>query len=161
MNKIDFLKELEDSLYHNLLCYSENNSMDKPKEQFVKEWEKAKEKIGIVKEIRKDVQRNIKEDIWYLVRNEEQDVLGSFCTLNQAIAFAEKKKKEYMRNYDRSKVWVEIEGDSEEIYVARGYEKEETEEFEWFYRGKTILKKYKNGTKSILVRDKLGGNQWK
>lgn len=130
LNKIDLLKELEDSLYHNLLCYSENNSMDKPKEQFVKEWKKTKEKIGIVKEIRKDVQRNIKEDIWYLVRNEEQDVLGSFCTLNQAIAFAEKKKKEYMRKYDSSKVWVEIEGDSEEIYVARGYEKEEIEEFE-------------------------------
>lgn len=35
-----------------------------------------------------------------------------------------------MRNYDSSKVWVEIEGDSEEIYVARGYEKEEIEEFE-------------------------------
>ena len=56
-----------------------------------------------------------------------------------------------MRNYDRSKVWVEIEGNSEKIYVARGYEKEETEEFERFFRGKTILKKYKNGTKSILV----------
>ncbi len=66
-----------------------------------------------------------------------------------------------MRKYDISKVWVEIEGNSEEIYVARGYEKEETEEFEWFYRGKTILEKYKNGTKSILVRDKLGGSQWK
>ena len=49
LNKIDLLKELEDSLYHNLLCYSENNSMDKPKEQFVKEWEKKKEKIRLVK----------------------------------------------------------------------------------------------------------------
>lgn len=35
-----------------------------------------------------------------------------------------------MRNYDSSKVWVEIEGESEEIYVARGYEKEGAEEFE-------------------------------
>ena len=43
---------------------------------------------------------------------------------------AEKKKKEYMRNYDRSKVWVEIEGETEEIYVAKGYDREETEEFE-------------------------------
>ena len=42
----------------------------------------------------------------------------------------EKKKKEYMRNYDRSKVWVEIEGETEEIYVAKGYDREETEEFE-------------------------------
>ena len=110
----------------------EKNDIDLIKNNYKKVLQriKTKEKIRLVKEIRKEVQRNIQEDIWYLVRNEEQDVLGSFCTLNQAIAFAEKKKKEYMRNYDSSKVWVEIEGDSEEIYVARGYEKEETEEFE-------------------------------
>lgn len=130
MNKIDLLKEFEGSLYHNLLCYSENYLMNKPKEKFVKEWEETNEKIGLVKEIMKDVQRNVQENIWYLVRNEELNVLGSFCTLNQAIAFAEKKKKEYVRNCDSSKVWVEIEGESKEIYIAKGYEKEETEEFE-------------------------------
>ncbi len=130
MNKIDLLKEFEGTLYHNLLCYSENNLMNKPKEKFVKDWKETKEKIGLVKEIMRDVQRNIQEDIWYLVRNEELDVLGSFYTLNQAIAFSEKKKKEYMRNYDNSKIWVEIDGESKEIYEARGYEKEETEEFE-------------------------------
>lgn len=130
MNKIDLLKELEGNLYHNLLCYSENYLMNKPKEEFAKEWEETREKIGLVKEIMKDVQKNIQENFWYLVRNENFDVLGSFYTLNQAISFAEKKKKEYMKNYDRSKIWVEIEGGTEEIYVAKGYEKEETEEFE-------------------------------
>lgn len=130
MNKIDVLKEFEDTLYHNLLCYSENYLMDKPKEKFVKEWEETKEKIDLVKEIMKDVQRNMQEDVWYLVRNEELDVLGSFYTLNQAISFAEKKKKEYMKNYDSSKIWVEIDGGSEKLYVARGYEEEKTEEFE-------------------------------
>ena len=130
MNKIELLKEFEGTLYHNLLCYSENYLMNKPKEKFVKEWEETKEKIGLVKEIMKDVQQNIQENIWYLVRNEELDVLGSFYTLNPAIAFSEKKKKEYMQNYDSSKIWVEIEGEAKEIYVARGYEKKETEEFE-------------------------------
>ena len=133
LNKIELLKEFEGTLYHNLLCYSENYLMNKPKEKFVKEWEETKEKIGLVKEIMKDVQQNIQENIWYLVRNEELDVLGSFYTLNQAIAFAEKKKKEYMQNYDSSKIWVEIEGEAKEIYVARGYEKKETEEFEQLY----------------------------
>lgn len=130
MNKIDLLEEFEGTLYNNLLCYSENYLMNKPKEKFDKEWKETKEKISLLKEIRKDVQKNIQGDIWYLVRNEDMDVLGSFYTLNEAISFAEKKKKEYMRNYDKSKVWVEIEGETEEIYLARGYEREETEEFE-------------------------------
>ena len=43
-----------------------------------------------------------------------------------------------MSNYDRTKVWVEIDGESNEIYVARGYEKEETEEFEQFSKVKLL-----------------------
>ena len=130
MNKIDLLKEFEETLYHNLLCYSENNLMNKPKEKYDDEWKETREKIGLLKEIMKDVQKNIQGEIWYSVRNEKLDVLGSFYTLNEAIFFAEKKKKEYMRSYERSKVWVEIEGEIEEIYVAKGYDREETEEFE-------------------------------
>jgi len=55
-----------------------------------------------------------------------------FFWLNQATSFAEEKKKEYMRNYDRTEVWVEVNGDTEKIYIAKGYEKEENEEFEQF-----------------------------
>ena len=94
LNKIDLLKEFESTLYNNLLCLSENYLMNKPRTNFTKEWKETKEKIGLVKEIIKDEQKNIQKDIWYLVRNEEFDVLGNFCTLNQAIYFAEKKKKE-------------------------------------------------------------------
>ena len=130
MNKIDLLKEFKDMLNHNLLCYSSNGLMNKPSKKFVKEWETTQEKIGLLEEIMEDIKKYKKEDVWYLVRNDEYRVLGSFYTLNEAISFAEKKKKEYMSNYDRTKVWVEIDGESNEIYVARGYEKEETEEFE-------------------------------
>lgn len=130
MNKIDLLKEFMDMLNHNLLCYSSNALMTKPKQQYIKEWELTQEKIGLLEEIMEDVKKYKKEDVWYLVRNDEFDILGSFYTLNEAIALAEKKKREYMSNYDRTKVWVEIDGESDEIYVARGYEKEETEEFE-------------------------------
>lgn len=130
MNKIDVLKEYKDILNNNLLCYSEDCFMTKPKPQYVKEWETTQEKIGIIEEIMEDVKRDKKEEVWYLVRNGELDVLGSFYTLNEAISFAEKKKKEYMSDYYRTKVWVEIEGESNEIYVARGDEKEETEELE-------------------------------
>lgn len=132
MNKIDLLKEFKDMLNHNLLCYSSNGLMNKPSKKYVKEWELTQEKIGLLEEIMEDVKKYKKEDVWYLVRNDEYRVLGSFYTLNEAISFAEKKKKEYMRNYERTKVWVEIDGESNEIYVARGYEneKEDEEEFE-------------------------------
>ncbi|MCI9366615.1 MAG: hypothetical protein HFJ54_09105 [Clostridia bacterium] len=130
MNKMDLLKEVEEMLYHNLLCYSKNYLRNEPKKEYVKEWEKTNEQIGLVKEIMKDVQRNIQQTISYQVRNGESDIIGSFCILNQAIAFAEKKKKEYVRNCDNSKVWVEIEGEEKEIYIAKGYTNEETEEFE-------------------------------
>ena len=123
MNKIDLLKEFMDILNHNLLCYSSNGLMNKPSKKFVKEWETTQEKIGLLEEIMEDVKK---------YKNDEHRVLGSFYTLNEAISFAEKKKKEYMRNYERTKVWVEIDGESNEIYVARGYEneKEDEEEFE-------------------------------
>lgn len=130
MNKLDLLKEFKDMLYHNLLSYSSDCFMNKPKLQHIKEWKLTQEKISIIEEIIEDVKQNKIDDIWYLVRNDDMDVLGSFFTLNEAIAFAEKKKREYMRNYDNSKVYVEIEGESEKVYVAKGYEKEETEEFE-------------------------------
>ena len=78
MNKIDLLKEFEETLYHNLLCYSENNLMNKPKEKYDDEWKETREKIGLLKEIMKDVQKNIQGEIWYSVRNEKLDVLGSF-----------------------------------------------------------------------------------
>lgn len=132
LNKFDLLKEFMDMLNHNLWCYSSDALMNKPKQQYIKEWELTQEKIGLLEEIMEDVKKYKKEDVWYLVRNDKFDVLGSFYTLNEAIAFSEKKKREYMSNYDRTKVWVEIDGESNEIYVARGYknEKENEEELE-------------------------------
>jgi len=69
------------------------------------------------------------DEIWYLIRDDEFNVLGRCYTLNEAVAIAEKKKRQYMRQYDKSKIWIEKEGKNEEVYIARGYE-EETEEFE-------------------------------
>ena len=70
------------------------------------------------------------EEVWYLIRDDDFNVLGRCYTLNEAVAIAEKKKRQYMRQYDRTKIWIEKEGENEEVYVARGYEIEEIEEFE-------------------------------
>lgn len=132
MNRIDLLKEFEGSLYHNLLCYSENYLMDKPKEMFVKEWEETKEKIGLLKELINQEEQE-RGSVFYMVKDEKNGILKRFFWLNQATSFAEKKKKEYMQNYDRTEVWVEVNGDTERIYEAKGYangENEEDEEFE-------------------------------
>ena len=71
-----------------------------------------------------------KGEYLYFVKNDNYDVLGSFFTLDEAIYFAEKKKKDYMSKYDRTEVWVEKEGREKKIYRARGYEKEVSEELE-------------------------------
>lgn len=131
MNKIDLLKEFEGTLYNNLLCYSENYLMDKPKEKFAKEWEETKEKISMLKEIIEQEEQSEKE-VFYIVKDEKNGILKRFFWLNQATSFAEKKKKEYMQNYDRTKVWIEVNGDNEKIYEAKGYAKEENEENEEF-----------------------------
>ena len=57
MNKIDLLKEFKDMLCHNLLCYSSDYLMNKPKKQYVKDWEETKEKISIIDEIINDEKR--------------------------------------------------------------------------------------------------------
>lgn len=44
LNKIDLLKELEGNLYHNLLCYSENYLMNKPKKILLKKGKKQEKK---------------------------------------------------------------------------------------------------------------------
>lgn len=69
------------------------------------------------------------EEVWYLIRDDNFNVLGRCYTLNEAVAIAEKKKRQYMRQYDKSKIWIEKEGETEEVYVVRGYE-EEIVEFE-------------------------------
>ena len=51
MNRIQILKEMYEEVTHNLLCYSKDISMEQPKEKYVQEWEKEREKINIIKEI--------------------------------------------------------------------------------------------------------------
>ena len=52
MNRIQILKEMYEEVTHNLLCYSKDISMEQPKEKYVQEWEKEREKINIIKEIK-------------------------------------------------------------------------------------------------------------
>ena len=128
MNKLDLLKEFEGTLHHNLLCYSKNYLMNEPKDIFVKEWKETKEKIKLIKEIIRD-EKERNGEIEFIVRDEHCDLCRSFSWLHEAIEYAEKEKREYIRNYDDSKIWIHINGQDEKIYEAKGYF-EETKEFE-------------------------------
>ena len=128
MNKIDLLNEFKDELYNNLLCYSENQLMVSPKYNYLKEWKETKEKIKLIEEIIRD-EKERNGEIEFIVRDEHCDLCKSFSWLQEAIEYAEKEKREYLRNYDDSKIWIHINGQDEKIYEAKGYY-EETEEFE-------------------------------
>lgn len=130
MNRIDLLKEFEDSLYHDLLSYSESNLMNKPKERFVKEWKETKTKIKLLGGLIEQQEELGGIDIFYMVKDERSEIIKSFFWLNQAINYADKKKEEYIKNCDNTRVWVEKNGDTEIIYEAKGKTKQEVAEEE-------------------------------
>lgn len=51
MTKQDLLKKYYGRACHNLLCYSANYLMDRPKDGFEKEWEEAKAEVELLEEI--------------------------------------------------------------------------------------------------------------
>ncbi len=54
MTKLEFLEEIKMQIEHNLLCYSSNYYMDKPKEKYTSEWNKEKEKLEFVTDMIND-----------------------------------------------------------------------------------------------------------
>lgn len=153
MNKIELLNEFRGTLYHNLLCFSNNYLMEKPRENFVKEWEETKEKISLIDEIIKDENILMKNnenkstktsfsleqilkmnfDIQYKVRNSNGGLLAGTVDLEDAKRCAEKYKKEYLQDSLNRHLGVYVyDKQGKNVYVAKGKEpeNEEIEEFE-------------------------------
>lgn len=51
MNRMQLLKEYYEQEQYNLLCYSKDYSTDIPKDNYIKEWKKEKEKIKILQQM--------------------------------------------------------------------------------------------------------------
>lgn len=51
MSKLEYLEDQRNMAYHNLMCYSRNLSMTRPKEGKEKEWNEAKEVCLIVESL--------------------------------------------------------------------------------------------------------------
>ena len=54
MNRLELLKEMYKMTSHNLLYYSENYLMTKPKSEFIQEWKNEKEKLDLLSEMIKE-----------------------------------------------------------------------------------------------------------
>ena len=60
LDKLELFNEMYEMTEHNLFCYSENSLMTKPKSQFIKEWNREKEKLELLKEIIEEEKQNMK-----------------------------------------------------------------------------------------------------
>ena len=58
MDRLELLQEMYNMATHNLLCYSENYLMDKPKENYKEEWNTEQEKLDILKEMIEEEKNN-------------------------------------------------------------------------------------------------------
>lgn len=76
MDKYKFLENIQEEINHNLLCYSENYLIEKPKKGYEKEWENEKYKSQIIKELIEDEKIRDEENYYafvlgYDLKNEE------------------------------------------------------------------------------------------
>lgn len=150
MNKFEVLKEYKEMLTHNLLSYSSDYLMNKPKKKYVKEWEETQEKISLVEEMMEDNKQIIKKEVsaisfskdqilrmypnmQYYVKNSNGGLLVGTIEIEDAIKYAEKYKREYLQDKLNNNLGVYVYDKSgKNLYVAKGrdIENEETEEFE-------------------------------
>lgn len=150
MNKFEVLKEYKEMLTHNLLAYSSDYLMYKPKKQYVKEWEETQEKISLVEEMMEDNKKRVKEEVrsinfskdqilrmypnmQYYVKNSNGGLLAGTMELKDAKRCAEEFKREYLEDRLNNHLGVYVYNKAgKNIYVAKGrnIESQETEEFE-------------------------------
>lgn len=150
MNKVQLLEEIYDYYTYNLLCYSKNYLMTKPKERYIKEWKNQKEKVALLEEIIKEEKQKVKGEkmsftmkeilkmypnTQYYVRNSNGGLLAGTVNLKDAEKYAEEYKKEYLQDPLNNHLGVFVyDKEGKNIYIAKGKqssnENEEIEEFE-------------------------------
>lgn len=149
MNRLQLFKEMYEMSTHNLLCYSQNYLMTKPKLKFIQEWKREKEKVNLLKEIiveekqkgetnnmsfSKDQILGMYPNVKYYVRNSNRGLLAGTVELEDAKKYAEKYKREYLNDSLNSHLGVFVyDKKGKNIYNAKGVNRikdEETEELD-------------------------------
>lgn len=146
MNRLELLQEMYNMATHNLLCYSENHLMTKPKVEFAKEWKKEEEKVNLLEKMMEEEKKkkmgftkegilNMYPNVQYYVVNSNGGLLAGTVELNDAKKYAEQYKKEYLEDSLNRHLGVYVyDKQGKNIYTARGIqnniEDEEAEELE-------------------------------
>ena len=73
LKRMQLFKEFYEQSVHNLLCYSQDIYMKKPKEKYVDDWKKERQKVNLLKELIAEEKQ--KEVINNSVENEETEEL--------------------------------------------------------------------------------------
>lgn len=77
LNRLELFKEMYNMATHNLLCYSQDYLMIKPKPKFAQEWKKEKEKVELLEKIieeEKQKKENVKSDkVFNKIETEEYE----------------------------------------------------------------------------------------
>lgn len=145
MNRLELLQEIYEQVEHNKYCYSKDNLMNFPKDEYIRQWNQENEKLKILEEMideEKNKTKFTKEHILrmypkteYYVCNSNGGLLAGTIKLEEAKEYAEKYKKEYLNDSLNNHLGVFVyDKNGKNIYVAKGvqnkFENEETEEFE-------------------------------
>ena len=150
MTRMQLFKEMYELSCHNLICYSQNYLMNKPKSGYVKQWNKENEKVKLLQELiseekQKEEMKNMsftQEQILkmypntqYYVRNSNGGLLAGTIELQDAKKYAEKYKQEYLNDSLNNQLEVYVyDREGKNVYIAKGnennIENEETEELE-------------------------------
>lgn len=146
MNRLEVLKTFRELLNYNLLCYSENYLMSKPKKEYIEEWESTQERLNIIEEMIVEEERGkmsftqeqiirMYPNVQYYVRNSNGGLLAGTVYLKDAKKYAEEYKREYLQDKLNNHVDVFVyDKHGHNIYVAKGIQnktgQKETEEFE-------------------------------
>lgn len=70
---MQLFKEMYELSSYNLLCYSQDYLMTKPKTRYVKEWKKEREKVNLLQEL--IVEEKQKEETKNSIENKETEEL--------------------------------------------------------------------------------------
>lgn len=83
MTKQELLKKYYDEACHNLLCYSTNYLMDKPRKGYEKEWKETKVEVELLEEMMKEKQ------VWRIVVNVDSTAFENLEKLKERMTALE------------------------------------------------------------------------
>lgn len=87
MTKQELLKKYYDEACHNLLCYSTNYLMDKPRKGYEKEWKETKVEVELLEEMMKQllVDREVKTNQIITIHLTAEKFIGDLIELTKLI----------------------------------------------------------------------------